>query len=61
MFCKCNLPRKCYPLSYWRVIRYRYTPHGYSRIKCLKCGCVWIAHAKYVELTKNIDKQQSLF
>lgn len=41
MFCKCNQPRKCYPLKDWRVIRYQYTPHGYSRVKCLNavaCG-----------------------
>lgn len=50
-----------YEVSNYGQIRYRYTPHGYSRVKCLRCGCVWIAHAKYVELTKNIEKQQSLF
>lgn len=55
MFCKCNQPRKCYPLKDWRVIRYQYTPHGYSRVKCLKCGCVWITRAKYVEQTPNED------
>ena len=36
MFCKCNQPRKCYPLKDWRVIRYQYTTPGYSRVKCLK-------------------------
>lgn len=61
MFCKCNQPRKFYPLSSWRVIRYRYTPHRYSRVRCNKCGCVWIARAKYVEQTPNIDGQKRLF
>lgn len=61
MFCKCNQPRKCYPLKDWRVIRYQYTPHGYSRVKCLKCGCVWITRAKYVEQTPNEDGQKRLF
>lgn len=49
MFCKCNQPRKCYPLKDWRVIRYQYTPHGYSRVKCLKCGCVWVGHNIYFD------------
>lgn len=48
MFCKCNQPRKCYPLKDWRV-------------KCLKCGCVWITRAKYVEQTPNDDGQKRLF
>lgn len=61
MFCKCNQPRKCYPLKDWRVIRYQYTPHGYSRVKCLKCGCVWITRANYVEQTPNKDGQKRFF
>lgn len=36
MFCKCHKSRKCYPLKSWRIIRYKYTPHGFSRLKCLK-------------------------
>lgn len=61
MFCKCNQPRKCYPLKDWRVIRYQYTPHGYSRVKCLKCGCVWITRANYVEQTPNKDGKKDFF
>lgn len=46
-------------LAYY--IRYKYTPHGFSRLKCLKCGCVWVAHAEYVKKTINIEQQKELF
>lgn len=29
--------------------------------KCLKCGCVWITRANYVEQTPNKDGQKRLF
>lgn len=45
-------------LAGWRIIRHEYT---YSRIKCLRCGCVWITRAKYVEQTPNDDGQKRLF
>lgn len=41
--------------------RYKYTPHGFSRLKCIKCGCVWVAHAEYVKKTINIEQQKELF
>lgn len=50
-----------YPLADWRIIRHEYTPKHYSRIKCLRCGCVWITRAKYVEQTPNDDGQKRLF
>lgn len=61
MFCKCNGKRKNYPLAGWRIIRHEYTPKHYSRIKCLRCGCVWITRAKYVEQPPNEDGQKRLF
>ena len=61
MFCKCNGKRKNYPLAGWRIIRHEYTPKHYSRIKCLRCGCVWITRAKYVEQTPNEDGQKDFF
>lgn len=57
----CHKSRKCYPLKSWRIIKYKYTPHGFSRLKCLKCGCVWVAHAEYVKKTINIEQQKELF
>lgn len=30
-------------------------------VKCLKCGCVWITRANYVEQTPNKDGQKRLF
>lgn len=47
--------------NYLDYIRYKYTPHGFSRLKCLKCGCVWVAHAEYVKKTINIEQQKELF
>nr|DAZ50384.1 MAG TPA: InsA N-terminal domain [Caudoviricetes sp.] len=58
MFCKCGEKSKMYPLPSWRIIRYKYTPCGYSRIVCKKCGCTWISRAaKYVEKTQNDEKR----
>lgn len=53
MFCKCNKSPKDYPLKSWRIIEHQYTPRGYSRVICLKCGCEWIARAKYVSKTED--------
>lgn len=48
-------------ITRWRIIRHEYTPKHYSQIKCLRCGCVWITRANYVEQTPNKDGQKRLF
>nr|DAK17585.1 MAG TPA: hypothetical protein [Caudoviricetes sp.] len=55
MFCKCERRPRFYPLSTWRINRYRYTPKGFSRVKCLRCGCEWLTRKSYAKKIKNLD------
>lgn len=61
MICQCSKNRKLYPLPDWRIIVLEYTPHHYSRVKCLICKNVWIARAKYVEQIPVLYGQKTLF
>nr|DAW08612.1 MAG TPA: putative HTH-type transcriptional regulator [Caudoviricetes sp.] len=55
MFCKCGQMPRFYPLPTWRVNRYCYTPKGFSRVKCLRCGCEWLTRKAYTKYIKNYD------
>ena len=57
MFCKCNQDKKSYPLRTWYITHYCYTPKGYSRIRCSRCGCEWLARAAYQKRVINKDPQ----
>lgn len=61
MFCKCGGKRKDYPLTGWRIIRLKYTPHRWSRLYCRNCKCSWVTGAAYVEQTPEQHGQTNLF